>query len=271
MELITMHSHTTFCGHAKDSLEDMVAAAHAAGISAMAITEHYPLDPAFDPTDGLCSMLPEKLDAYKDAVRVIRAQYPDMELLLGCELDWLGNAETRNLTADDFADFDIVLGSVHFMDDWLFNSSAFQDGWETHDIDEVWRRYIDLWCDAAVSDRPFTVMAHPDVLKKFGQLPSFDLTDSYERMAEAAAAGNRLIEVNTSALRYPYSEFCPAPALLEAFCRAGVGCTVGTDAHNAGVVAADITKAYAYMYEAGYREVSAVTRGRGVRTFSIDL
>ncbi len=271
MELITMHSHTTFCGHAKDSLEDMVAAAHNAGIAAMAVTEHYPINPNFDPTGGRCSMESERIDAYKAAVHAVQEAYPDMEILLGCELDWLGPDEDRGLVADDFKDFDIVLGSVHFMDGWLFNSAAFQEEWFNRDVDDTWRRYIDLWCEAAVSDRPFTVMAHPDVIKKFGRLPSFDLSKSYERMAEAAREGNRLIEVNTSALRYPYPEFCPAPALLKAFCRAGVGCTVGTDAHSTSVVAADIIKAYEYMHEAGYREVSAITCGGGVRTFSIDL
>ena len=42
-ELITMHTHSTFCNHAKDPLGDMVQAAVDAGIAHMAATEHYPI------------------------------------------------------------------------------------------------------------------------------------------------------------------------------------------------------------------------------------
>ena len=77
----------------------------------------------------------------------------------------------------------------------------------------------------------------------------------YEQAAEACAAAGRMVEVNTSGSYYACKEMFPAPALLAAFCRAGVPCTVGTDAHVPANVARDIEKAYRLMYEAGYRTV----------------
>lgn len=80
-------------------------------------------------------------------------------------------------------------------------------------------------------------MSHPDLAKKFGYYPSFSLESLYDEMAEAARAGGRMVEVNTSGGYYACAEMFPAPGLLAAFCRAGVPCTVGCDSHDPANVA----------------------------------
>ncbi len=268
MELITTHTHSTFCEHGQDSLADMISTAVAAGISTMAATEHYPITTAFDETLK-ASMLPHRLNDYISAVAEQQRLHPDLDLLLGCELDWFGDLEDRSISDDDLACFDVILGSVHFIDRWLFNSTRFEEHWAEVDADEMWLRYFDLWCEAAASDRPFTVMAHPDVVKKFGYMPSFDLMPHYKRMAEAAQAGGRMVEVNTAGIRDKVGELYPAPDLLREFCRAGVPCTVGTDAHRCAHIAAGISEAYSAMHQAGYRFVTVPTKGRGRRQVEI--
>ncbi len=269
MELITLHTHSDFCGHAKDSLAAMVDAAAQANVSVLGVTEHYPLPSTWEEA-AYASMPANRLDEYRAAVADQRRAHPQMEILLGCELDWLGVDDERGLTSADFAEFDIVLGSVHFIDGWLCNSSRYKEGWEGADYDALWERYVDLWCEAAQSSLPFTVMAHPDVIKKFACYPSiFDLEAAWERMAEAARLGNRMVEVNTSGRFNPCAEYYPAPGLLTAFCRAGVPCTVGTDAHCTAHVARDIREAYSYMEAAGYTHVAVVQRGGGLRMMRI--
>ena len=265
-----MHTHSTFCGHAFNTLEEMVEAASQAGITAMAATEHFPLSPAFKEY-SFASMPMSKLHDYAAAVRDVRGRYPHMQILLGCELDWLGENEDRGITPDSFADYDIVLGSVHFIDGWLFNSSRCKDRWTDIDPDEIWERYVDLWCEAAASAMPYTVMAHPDVIKKFGYYPKrAKLSGMYDRMAEAAVAGGRMVEVNTSGKFTACGEYYPSLDLLKRFQQAGVKCTVGTDAHRAEHIARDIREAYAFMHEAGYREVAVPLVGGGVRMMSIE-
>ncbi|MDO4443381.1 MAG: histidinol-phosphatase [Slackia sp.] len=266
--LVTMHTHSSFCGHAKDALPTMVEAAVSAGVRFMAATEHFPIPDELDPT-GHSSMPADRLEPYCAAVLEQRAAHPDMELLLGCELDWLGSDETRDLSTEDFDRFDIVLGSVHFIDGWLVNSRKSEHRWADADVDAVWRRYIDLWCDAAASSMPFTAMAHPDVVKKFGHRPSFDLSPYYDRMVEAAVAGGRMIEVNTSGAASPCAEMYPAPDLLARFARAGVACTVGTDAHEAAHIARGVHDAYKLMHDAGYRRLAVPGYGREVRFFDL--
>lgn len=262
-DLITLHTHSSFCGHAKDSLEAMVEAASRAGVRVMGATEHYPVKERFDPFKH-ASMPVERLESYCQAVLDEREQHPELELLLGCELDWLGEDEDRDLRTKDFDRFDIVLGSVHFVDGWLINSTRTKERWHEVDVDAIWMRYIDLWCEAATSTMPFTVMSHPDVIKKFGYYPSFDLVPHFERMAQAALDGGRMIEVNTSGKYAPCAQYHPSPEMLEVFARAGVDCTVGTDAHRAADIVRDVREAYAYMYSAGYRRVAVPHVGRDV-------
>ena len=168
----------------------MVDAGAAAGVTTMAITEHYPLTHRFDPTERV-SMRQWRLSEYFQAIEQARAAHPDMEVLAGCELDWLGSTDDRGLTPQDFDRFEIVLGSVHYIDGWGIDDRDHQEHWEEAGVDHLWRRYFELWCEAATSDWPFTVMSHPDLVKKYGHVPSFDARPLYEQAAEAAAAGGR--------------------------------------------------------------------------------
>lgn len=268
MELISTHTHTGFSGHGEGTVRELVDAARAAGLSTIAVTEHYPLSDAFDPKAYL-AMPAERLEEYVADVEAVRKRYDDIEVLLGCELDWLGDDEDRVFPSDAFDRFDIVLGSVHFVDAWPFDDPAQRGHWEEVGVDCIWKRYFEVWCESASSDAPFTVMSHPDLVKKFGLYPSFDTAPLYRAAAEALEASERMIEVNTSGSYYACSEMFPAPRLLAEFCRAGVPCTVGTDAHHPSLVARDIERAYRVMYEAGYREVTVPTRDGDARSITI--
>ncbi len=68
---------------------DYVREADRAGLATLAFTEHYPLTPAFDPDEYL-SVLPQNMPAYIEAVRRARDEYPDMDIILGIEMDYLG-------------------------------------------------------------------------------------------------------------------------------------------------------------------------------------
>lgn len=259
MELITTHTHTSFCGHGEGTVEELVDAAVAAGITTIGITEHYPLSSVFDPVDYL-AMPAERLDEYLSALDEARAKHPNIEIITGCELDWLGDDDDRIITEADLAPFSLVLGSVHFVDAWPFDDPSQRDRWnEPGAPDAIWKRYFELWCDAVLSDRPFHVMSHPDLPKKFNYYPSYDRAPLYRRAAEACAAAGRMVEVNTSGLYYACKEMFPAPALLAEFCRAGVPCTVGTDAHHPQHVARDVRAAYCLMAQAGYKTVTVPT------------
>ncbi len=87
MELITTHTHTGYTNHGYGTVDELVSAAVAAGISTIAVTEHYPLTPEMDPTHYI-SMDWERVDEYIADIEAARLRYPNIEILNGCGLAW---------------------------------------------------------------------------------------------------------------------------------------------------------------------------------------
>lgn len=269
MDLVSQHNHTNLTGHGEGSIGELAAWAHRVGMKNIAVTEHYPLSADFDP-DNYISMPRSALEHYRRDVLSQRELYPDMEVVLGCELDWLGSDEDRTFAPDEFDCFDLIIGSVHFVDAWPFDDPAQRGHWDELGPDAIWRRYFEIWCEAVTSSAPFTVMAHPDLVKKFNIYPSFDPQRLYREAAEAARAGGRMVEVNTSGNYYLCKEMYPNEGLLREFNRAGIPVTIGADAHTPMHVNRDIMEGYRLMYDAGYREVTVVLPGGGRRVMPLE-
>jgi len=258
-ELIDCHIHTARCGHAEGTLEEYLAAGVERGISGMVITEHLALPGHLDP-DHTLSMPACELDDYLVEIDFMRQRFPGLDLITGLEADYL-----PGILHDTRASLDaarsrpdgprFVLGSVHFIGDWVFDDPGRIHEWEQHSVEAAWTDYFSLWCDAARCGL-FDVMAHPDLVKKFGHRPSFDLGALYEEAAAAAADGGVLIEVSTAGLRKPVGELYPGHELLAAFHAAGVEATVGSDAHHPDEVGYRIERAYDAMQRAGYTHAS---------------
>jgi len=254
-QLIDCHIHTERCGHAVGAVDDYMREAARQGLWGIVFTEHLALSEDLDPEHEL-SMRACELEDYLVEVDFARERYPDIRVVAGLEADYLPDrleATARELSRSrarsDGAR--MVLGSVHFIGGWTFDDPAHVDEWESHDIDQAWREYFELWCDAARCGL-FDVMAHPDLVKKFGHRPAADPTELYREAAEAAAEGGVLVEVSTAGLRRPVGELYPGPDLLAAFHDAGVGATVGSDAHNPTEVGYHIPEAYDALRSVGY-------------------
>ena len=148
-----MHTHTNYTGHGHGTVAELVNAAVAAGISAIAVTEHYPMSEAMDPTNEV-SMPWDKMPQYLIDIAAAAAAHPAMDVLPGCEVDWLGAQEDRDFSALDFSNFVHVLGSVHYLDGWAFDDPAQEARWHDVGVDAVWRRYSPrLTCCARFSAR----------------------------------------------------------------------------------------------------------------------
>ena len=231
MELSDTHTHTWLSGHGEGTVEQVVQAAVSHGLKLLALTEHLPLPPDIDPT-GTFAMTADQVDLYLAEVAAARRAHPEIELLCGIEIDWRDGAEDfirQSLAGHDHSlkhyglnNYDMMIASVHMLSDaqgnfWEFDHPDLIEGWHQRGEDNVWQEYLRLWCDAARSQLPFTVMGHPDLPKKLGFKPRFDTREYYAAMAEAAAAKDRLVEVNTSGLRKPVG------AAAEGFLRRGPG------------------------------------------------
>ena len=264
-KLIDCHVHTVRCGHASGTVEECVRAGVAAGLYGMAITEHLALPDEFDAGRHL-SMPARDLEDYLVEVDFARERYSEIVVVTGLEADYLQGraAETATALQEARGRADgptIVLGSVHFIDHWAFDDPHHVEEWDSRDVDQAWRDYFALFNEATASGM-FDVMAHPDLVKKFGHYPSFDPRHLYEEAAAVAAGSGVLIEVSTAGLRKPVGELYPGPAFLAAFRAVGVKATVGSDAHEPAEVGYRIDAAYDALAAAGYGAVS-FPDGRG--------
>ena len=169
MELVNTHCHCVYSGHGTGTIAEYADAAAAAGLTTLAFTEHFPLSAAFDPDEYL-SMRPQMVDAYLAEIDEARARHPQIEFVTGTEMDYLGALEDRQLTEDALAPCRFRLLSVHFIDGWAFDDPDQKARWtEPGAPDAIWRRYGELWCEAASNTSlPYDAMSHPDLAKKFG-------------------------------------------------------------------------------------------------------
>lgn len=264
--MIDLHVHTWRCRHAVGTVFEYVAAAAERGIDTIAITDHLPLPPALiarDPGMAAYAMPVVELPAYVDEVLSARTAVSATggpEVLLGIEADvYPGNeAFVRTMLAEH--PFDVVLGSVHFVDGWAFDDPDRREGYASWDVRALWERYFDDLVSAARGGLA-DVIGHADLVKKFGYVPDGDLMPLYREVASAFAEAGVAVEVNTAGLRKPCAEIYPAAPLLRALNRAGVPVTVGSDAHAPAEVGSAYGEARRALLDAGYRS-AVVFRSR---------
>lgn len=272
MELIDCHSHSSLSGHGEGTIADAVARANELGLTTYAQTEHLVLPRHLDFHYNV-SMAPHVMKDYVEELKkqreLLHESGSKMQLIIGIEADWLNNREEELI--DLCQDFEYVIGSVHMIDEWAFDSKYNRDRFHELGADYVWKRYFEVWLDMARSNAPITTFGHPDLPKKFGDFPSFDPRDYYAEMAHMAAKKGRMIEVNTSGLRFPVHELYPSVDMLKAFCAAGVDCTVGCDAHRPDDIGKNIVQAYQAMYAAGYRFVASPTPDGDRRMIPLEI
>ena len=271
--MIDLHVHTWRCRHATGTAEEYVRAAAARGVSVVAFTEHLPLPPALvsrvEGADGYAMPaieLPEYVAEVRDAATL--GATLGVEVLLGAEADLVpeGVDHARALIGE--WPFDVVLGSVHMIDDWAFDDPDRTDGYDAWDLGALWERYFSDLVYAARTGFADAI-AHVDLVKKFRMRPDTAVDHLYARTAVAIAEAGVAVEVNTAGLRKPCRELYPGAAFLGELYRAGVPVTIGSDAHTPDDVGAGAAEALAALREAGYRS-ALVFRQRRAEEVALD-
>ncbi len=263
--LCDTHTHTARCGHAGGRDEDYVEAAIALGLGRIAVTDHVPFywlpRERHDPT---LAMAPEELPRYVEAVLALRERYAGrIEVLLGLEADFVaGGEETLAALLAKFP-FDVVLGSVHWLDGWWVDapSSVARYGRGQDEVDRIWAAYAERLLGAARS-RLFDVLAHLDLPKKFGFFPSQPFAGRQAEVVAAIAAGGAAVELSSAGRRKPVGQDYPGDALVHDLAAAGVPFVLSSDAHAPAEVGFGFAESLARARAAGVRELCVFRRRR---------
>jgi histidinol-phosphatase (PHP family) len=264
---VDYHLHTKLCGHATGEMDDYLRQAASKGIKEVGFSDHFPL--YFLPPEKTIpdyAMSESQLPLYVERVHQA-ARISPLKVKLGIEVDYVPGYEKE--LADRLASypFDYVTGSVHFIDGWGFDNPAEIEEYSKRDLRQVYGQYFKLLQQAAMTGL-FDVMAHPDLVKKFGFRPECSLAPMYEETARVFKQAGVCVEVNSAGLRYPAREVYPAPALMEVFYRYGIPVTLGSDAHSPEQAGAGLDEALRLVRAAGYKEIS-IFEGRKRRAVRI--
>ncbi len=245
------HMHTPLCGHASGQPEEYANHALKMGLKEIGFSDHAPF--IVRPLPGI-TMKMDELPVYHKMIEDVRARFKSqLEIRIGIEADFIPGYEAKTKAMLDAYPYDYVIGSVHFIKDWGFDDPAQREKWSEHDINAVYQDYHEL-LRASAQTGFFNIIAHPDLVKKFGHRPTQDISKEIEQTAKVFKETGVAIEINTSGRRKTVGEMYPALRDLTIYCKAGVPLTFGSDAHKPEEVACDYDKAVTLAKQAGYKE-----------------
>jgi histidinol-phosphatase (PHP family) len=244
------HTHTPLCKHATGHPREYAARAVELGLPELGFSDHSPMRTPFDDW----RMEWEEFPRYLEMVEEARADFPDLPIRLGLEVDYLAGHEAWIEELSKAADFDYLIGAVHYIaPGWDVDNPKHLSRYTSAGAEEVWTTYFDLY-EKAIRTRLFDFMAHPDLPKKFGHRPEGDLRRFYAPVIQALTDTDTAFEINTAGLRKPVGELYPTLEFLQIARGAGVPLLINSDAHDPAEVGADFDKAIALAREAGYTE-----------------
>ena len=196
----------------------------------------------------------DDLDEYVEFAR-------ESGLRLGIEADYVPGREDRMATLLDEHEWDYVVGSVHFIRDDAVDMRGEWDVWRTAgDPDKVWNAYFEALGEAARTGM-FDVLAHPDLVKVWGdRVPDVDLRRFYDRAMDGIAESDVAIEVSTAGLRKPVGELYPARPFLEMCLEAGRPVALSSDAHLPEQVGFEYERAVEWLADVGVGELAVFER-----------
>ena len=163
------------------------------------------------------------LDEFKSLVTEVRSRDYPIKVSFGLEICYFEQHKglIRELVSDGF--FDYLLGSVHWIDNWMFNQRKYQ--WLGKDFNKIYKRYFELQ-NSLVESEIFDIIAHPDLITCHGLYPDYDLTDTYKALCKNIKAHNMLLEMNTSKSLGINDDFFRVAKSV------GVEFSTGSDAHK---------------------------------------
>ena len=257
---IDYHMHTNL-SDGKHTHEQMVLSAIEKGFDEIGFSDHFNI---LQPCAWAVGS--EAIIDLESKVNKMKEKFGDrISILFGLEVDYFSHLQEEIRESLERFDFDYVIGSVHFLDDWNYDTDKSRYGEFSNDY--LYRWYFRELQKAAGSGL-FDVIGHPDLIKKFDIWPNSSQKELYAETADVLAGSGVAFEVNTSGKDRPCNEFYPGAELLSALFKAGVPVTLGSDSHHKEQIGRYFTEARTILKEIGY---SSVTRFRNRKGLAVAI
>ncbi|MDO9040514.1 MAG: histidinol-phosphatase HisJ family protein, partial [Bacteroidota bacterium] len=203
------------------------------------------------PVDWAISLI--DIPVMTEQIMDLKIKYKNqIKIRYGIEMDYFPGSEKELKDLIESLPVDYVIGSVHFIGDWNFDTDQSLYGkWPN---DQVYGEYFELIQQAAVSGL-FDIIGHLDIIKKFRIYPESNQSKLFEDTIRIIKKHDLVVELNTGGIDRPCADYTPGPKLLEMCYRHNVPVTLCSDAHKADQIARHFESAIELLTQIGYQEI----------------
>ncbi|MGM0530287.1 MAG: histidinol-phosphatase HisJ family protein [Bacteroidota bacterium] len=245
------HTHTVY-SDGQDKHKSYLRQAVYSGIDELGFSDHFTI------LQTNWGVNKKNLPLIKEEMNVLKNQKElPVSVKFGAEIDYIPGKEKEIHSLISTLPLDYVIGSVHFLDNWNFDSDP--EGFRHKDIDELYETYFSLLRKAISSDL-YDIMGHIDVIKKFAYYPSFSPYEWYKKLIRSMKHKDKVVEINTNGLNKPCKEFYPDKNFVKMCFQANIPVTLGSDAHVSNEVGQHFDQAVEMLRNIGYRKIATFNK-----------
>lgn len=200
----------------------------------------------------------EKLDLsiYEKVQKKVR----DVKIKVGLEIDYYPDQIPEIIKKINYFDYDYLIGSVHYIGRWMFDSDREKREYDKWDHDKLYEKYISLVTESATK-KLYDILGHIDLIKIFGIKPVKSKAENiYAPYLKEIAKTALVVEINTNGLNKPTKEIYPSFPIIELLFANNIPITLSSDAHHPEEVGRDLDIARELAIKAGYTKVPVFTK-----------
>ncbi|KAF2850528.1 histidinol-phosphatase-like protein [Plenodomus tracheiphilus IPT5] len=270
------HSHSgQFCGHAQNTLEEVVQAAIAKGFRSFTLTEHVPRPredfyPEEEDEHTETSLVKLFDDFVTEAYR-LRDVYSDkIQIFIGFESEFIRPSTLTGIqNILQRHTFDFFVGSVHHTHTIPidYNRALYEKARDAAGgtDEKLFADYFDLQYDMLQALQP-PVVGHFDLIRLLSDHRDDEfkgMTEVWEKIQrnlEYIAFYGGLLELNSSGLRKGLAEPYPCRTICQMFLRLQGGFVMSDDSHGIDQIGTNYDRLLAFIQTTGIEEIHFADR-----------
>lgn len=254
-----------FCCHAKDTLEEVLAAYISKGFEWVGITEHMPAvnDRFVYPDEvkaGLdAAAMQQRFKRFFETALELRTQNNGrIDLLIGFETEYYTGAEENIRSLVEYYRPDYLVGSLHHVNDMEIDYSRSQylkAAEELGGVNQLYHRYFDEQYDMISSIKP-AVVGHFDLVRIFDhdyltRLKSPSIWQRVLRNLDLIKELDLILDLNLAGYNKTAAEPYPTREVLKTAIELGIAVVPGDDSHGVASVGQHYRRGVELLSELG--------------------
>jgi histidinol-phosphatase (PHP family) len=259
MKPIDLHVHTPYCGHATGSAEETIQYAIRHDFYVLGFAEHFPYPEKFREPVPDCVVPRHLWPAYLDEIWTLQNAYPDFDIRLGAEVDFLPGYENEILDELSKGTFDYIYGSVHLVENICvdYKDEYLQEHLERlGGADGLWEKYWQT-LERMIRTGMCDIISHIDLPKKLASAkPTRDQTEGFRHILKLIREYDLVMEINTGGIDRTFQrESYPSEHILRHAADFGIEMTLGSDAHAPKEIGRYFSQATALLNSLGWNRI----------------